>query len=322
MRLARARRRAPFVAAIALASTIVWAPVTSEGHSGNGWTFDIELTDTDGLAVTRGIFQGKWVFARVSIPQIRVDYAYHPTMNDQLGRRGIANVPFVTGSTKLTRTSSYISVTSSFRCCSWPSAGSYRYDVRYTFYSTGAFRPAVYVYGPGLERKATYNVFFRMDFNVNGSAYDRVKRYGSGSWAYTNLESPLRDDGIHTGGEEWAIVDDAAKLGYFVEPRPTDGRPTMYVLRYHTGQGNQDLGTAVRLPSHYDNNETVDKHSIVEWYMTYTSYTRPSGCPRSCYPPRIAGPVIYRKVEPLPSPTPTVSPSPTGSETPSPSPSP
>ncbi len=306
------------LAVVALATALVWAPAPALGHSGLGWTFTHELTDTDGLAVKSAVYRDRWVFARVSVPQIRVHYASHPTMNDQLGRSG--NVRYVAGSTRLTRTSSYLSLSQSFRCCSWPSTASYRYDIRYTFYANGAFRPAVYIYGPGIEPSAVYQVFIRMDFNIAGFARDRFKVFGEKGWSTRTVEGGTRDDGAHDpAGYEWAAFDRIAGHGYYMKPRPTDGRPQVFALRYAWREGAGDLGSAVRLPTSYDNDQSIVDHNVVEWYWSLTRYRRPSGCPRTCNAPVPAGPLIYRVLDPTPTPTPTLTVSPVPSPSPSPS---
>jgi hypothetical protein len=295
---------------VLLLASILWQPAPAFGLSGNGWHFSYELTDTDGLAVSGATFNGRYVFTRISVPQIRVHYSAHPTMNDQIGRSG--NVPYVGGTTKVTRSASSISLSMSFRCCRWPSAASYRYDVRYTFYSSGKFVPVVYVYGPGLERTAVYQVFFRMDLAVGGAAADRFRQFSNGAWHQRSVEAPSWDDGVNQDGAEWAVTDPAAAWTHLVKPRTTDNNATVYVLRYHYGQGNQDLGPAVRLPTAYDTDETIIGRDLVEWYYSRATFHRPSGCPPTCREPIGIGPVVVQRAEP----TPTLSPSPTPSESP------
>ncbi|HEX9774078.1 MAG TPA: hypothetical protein VGB83_00655 [Actinomycetota bacterium] len=282
----------------------------------NGWRFTVKSTPTDGLAVTSARYKGHKVFQRLSVPQIRVFYSVNPTMNDQLGGRRAANVP-IHGPIKVGFGNSVIDVRARYSEDWWPSAASYRYDVRYLFYADGRFRARVYAYGPGLEPKHTYAVDFRLDLDLRDRGDEFYRRFLDGDWREPRRECSCIDEGSHDAGAEWLLYDGSSARGYRVLPNPSDGHPYLYGLRYRNGQGNDDLPW-IRHPWAFKNNEPIRGRNVVLWYRAFARYERPNRCPGRCKPPIVIGPTFKPTIvqpEPSPSPSESDSPSPTPSAT-------
>lgn len=246
--------------------------------TGSGWSFSYKRSATDALVVSDAAYRGRPVFRRVSVPQCRVVYAQGAwTMNDQMGHRG--NIQYVAGSTVLVRSREAIEIRAMYQCCGWPAANSYRYRIRYIFYSDGRFRPFVYVYGPGIEPRARYECAVRMDLDVAGRMNDYFQQYRDELWVAPDVEREVRDEGTTDPltGAEW-IVWDASGYAYYLRPNPVDGRPRAWILRARDDEGNTDLGLDVIDPARFDDDEPVQGTDVVFWYLTMAPYRRPSGC--------------------------------------------
>jgi len=258
----------------------------------NGWKFNVVLTATDGLAITNASFKGSTVFKRISIPQIRVFYSANPTMNDQLGKGSGANIPYKPGSLRSASDARRIDVRASFREPDWPDAFTYRYDIRYTFMSSGQIRSRVNAYGPGLEPTQEYQVDLRIDLDVDGKGRDFFQHFYEGNWIAPRKECNCRDEGTHRNGAEWLVYDGATGRARYLRPRESDRRPLVFALRFKDGEGNHDLGPVYTSPGTFRNGESIQFTNVVLWYRSFARYSRPDGCPPTCDTPLVIGPVI------------------------------
>jgi hypothetical protein len=257
----------------------------------NGWKFGVVNTATDGLAIVNASFKGRRVFKRISVPQIRVVYSANPTMNDQLGDGG-ANIPYKPGSLRSGNDAKRIDVRARYEEPDWPNAMSYRYDMRYVFFSSGQFRARVYAYGPGLEPSQQYQVDFRIDLDIEGGSRDYFQHYYKGNWVAPRKECLCEDEGTHHNKAEWLVYDGATGRARYVRPRASDGRPWMWALRFRDGEGNQDLGPMYRSPGGFKNGERIQFRNVVVWYRSFAHYSRPEGCPNTCNKPVVIGPIL------------------------------
>jgi hypothetical protein len=260
----------------------------------NGWSLEWEVSTTDGLIVRSASRGLQTVIYELSVPCAKVYYSSHSTRTDNLGNSG--NVKF----RELTKGSNadVLDLRAKYWQPGWPADGTYRYDVRYLFYTTNIIRTYIYVYGPGLEASARYEVYVRADMDLEGAANDKMAQYGTTAWsAPKTIEDPYRDDGnnspsgppaLDPGNFEWDTWESTTAHGYFVDPRP-DGSPDMYILRYVAGEGDPDMGTTCPALSTYDQNESINGHDIGHWYWSHTPCTRGSDCPGTCNTAKIIG---------------------------------
>ncbi|MGH2689568.1 MAG: hypothetical protein ACRDKW_12280, partial [Actinomycetota bacterium] len=164
---------------------------------------------------------------------------------------------------------------------------TYRYVVNTVFWASGNIWSMVAIYGPGCPASATYNVHYRMDFDIEGASGDYFWKH-DGPWTQPALEHNYPDDGSYDpGGAEWVNFQGSTGRAFYTRPWPTDDA-WMYALKFVAGQGDTDLAP-LTFPDAFDNNEAIQNTDNVNWYWTHIPYTRPAGCPPTCDPTSVFG---------------------------------
>lgn len=130
-----------------------------------------------------------------------------------------------------------------------------------------------------------HNFYFRLDFDVDGSANDLVQRFdhlsnnlGADQWASITTEGAQSVDPARF--TSWRVVDKAPKpngalRSWEIIPG-SDGAPDgtfstgdIWVVRYHSGtEDGVDIGcTDTRLNTVYANGEPTDGQDVVVWHV-------------------------------------------------------
>jgi hypothetical protein len=164
-----------------------------------------------------------------------------------------------------------------------PHACSYQYVVRYRFYSTGRIDPWLEIWGPGCEEEgAVYYVYWRIDFDIEGSPGDYFQKHATTSWSNPSPEHWYYADGVpDPSGYEWRNYDGSTSRSMWTRPWPPDNAD-YYEFHYVDGEGNGEL-SALTYPSQlHDHDAGIQGTDNVGWYIARITYpacpTWPLGC--------------------------------------------
>jgi hypothetical protein len=151
-------------------------------------------------------------------------------------------------------------------------AGWYRYEVKWTFYADGSFRPSINWTGvshPCINNAHLHNAYFRVDFDIEGETPNVVEEYkdpATSPVGYWELWDPLftemsrmRDSA--KGVRKWRVRNTTTKRGYLILPMEEtavigggDGVATstgiadFWALRYSTANQEETDDCAATTP--------------------------------------------------------------------------
>jgi hypothetical protein len=176
-------------------------------------------------------------------------------------------------------------------------AGWYRYIQTWTFFLDGTFQPGFRF--TAVDNTCTplahyHNVYWRLDFDLEGSANDAIDEYDSGTWSALTTEGQrLQSPGT---GRKWRVWDKATGSGYEMIPAPEDEAADswsvgdVWALAYRsselddggaTGGSNGDRAHL----DQYMTGESIDGRDVVFWYRAGFRHDGPADC-------EIAGPTV------------------------------
>jgi hypothetical protein len=255
-------------------SVISPAPAFATTVTNSNWSVTYVGTDGDGLQLTSASFNGVLVFARSTLAFIDVVYPGHPgCCHDDLSsteRKSGPNYGTFSGGF-------HISATYCFGPCTPYDAidsFSYKYVENYFFYSSGEWLARLDLYGPGLYSPATYNAYWRVDYDITDYADDQFQAFESGAWRTKSIEATFCDDGNHNSlGYEWRQSDLSPVRRYSVTPPAlSSSRSGCDAAVVYNSSELDDF------PSAYENGQSINTADIVQWYVGSYIYTRPAGC--------------------------------------------
>jgi hypothetical protein len=169
-------------------------------------------------------------------------------------------------------------------------AGWYRYVYGWTFFLDGTFQPGVRftaVNNTCTPRAHYHNVYWRLDFDLEGAGNDVIEEYNNGTWTSLTTEAKrLNSPGT---GRTWRLRDKVTGSGYQLVPGlNTDianawAGGDMWALRGHTGEEDDGgaTGGADGDKAHLDqyvNGENIDGQDVVFWYRTGFRHDGPADC--------------------------------------------
>ncbi len=145
------------------------------------------------------------------------------------------------------------------------------------FLASGEWTANLDLYGPGLQNSATYEAFWRVDYDIPSAGSNRFSYYSGGGWFYPSTEAEFFDDGVNaSGGYEWR--QEAGGRRYSVDPLSLTHKYADLVVVFHAGESG-GTGSKQYPAALYDNNESILAGAdLVQWYHSIRAYSRPSGC--------------------------------------------
>ncbi|MFQ5459905.1 MAG: carboxypeptidase regulatory-like domain-containing protein [Anaerolineae bacterium] len=224
------------------------------------WRVCYEATASDGLRIFNVTYGGREVLSSATIPQIDVEYAGF-TLLDELGSLAVPAV----GGTNAGALQDGFDLRQLYMMSAWPRCGTYRYMQSWRFHDDGRLEPRLEISGPGIEGAHTYDVYWRLDLDIDGPGDDSFQNWATG-WSEPEAEGlfaaglPLSPDGF-----KWRSVD-GPRL-YAVAPRPEDGA-VLWALSFEAGQGDFNLPAfrVPNFPSQWVNGEGIQDTNVVLWY--------------------------------------------------------
>lgn len=176
-------------------------------------------------------------------------------------------------------------------------AGWYRYIHTWTFFLDGTFQPGfrfTAVNNTCTPRPHHHNVYWRLDFDLEGSANDAIDEHDSGTWSTLTTEAQR----LHSPatGRTWRVWDKATGGGYEVIPAPEDEAADawsvadIWALAYRSselddgGATGGDDGDRAHMDQ-YVTGETIDGKDVVFWYRAGFRHEGSADC-------EFAGPTV------------------------------
>ena len=242
----------------------------------NGWDLHYASPTGDGTVVTYAHYNDRLVFTRASLPYVFVNYDFEGCCVDNFD-----DDVLYTGPTKSSVTGGFvIRATYCFGINQCAGNWAYKYTESYTFLSDGSWTAKLDIYGPGIAPSHTYEVFWRVDYDITSGTANSADRFSGGSWVGINTEQEYQDDGANSAnGNEWRQTKGSQRFN--IDPLSAPLEYFDLFLAFHSNE----LGGAGQLSDYpaalYDNNESIARADIVQWYHGIREYTRPSGCAAS-----------------------------------------
>jgi hypothetical protein len=201
-------------------------------------------------------------------------------------------------------------------------AGWYRYVMKWHFYADGRIWPEI-AFGATpsscTTRPHTHHVYWRLDFDLDGGAGDRVREVNPAAETDTLFTvETLRTWGVPGDGVYWVVEDEAAELAYRVVPSAADllmpvkgvegafddefAQFDAAILHYQPDQIDDGVGFQGGTPlcavdfdgprpnGTFVDGEDVDGDDVVFWYRGGSRHAETDLHPHtSCY---LAGPLL------------------------------
>jgi hypothetical protein len=169
-------------------------------------------------------------------------------------------------------------------------AGWYRYIYTWTFFLDGTLQPGVRftaVDNPCTSMPHYHNIYWRLDFDIDGAANDAIEEYNSGTWSTLTTEAQR----LHapTTTRKWRVRDKVTGTGYELTPGATADVANswsvadFWALLYRSSEGD-DGGATGGLDGdkahidQYVNGENIDGKDVVLWYRAGFRHDGPADC--------------------------------------------
>ncbi|MEU6882880.1 hypothetical protein [Streptomyces sp. NPDC046712] len=197
---------------------------------------------------------------------------------------------------------------SELRIVSELAAGWYRYISDWRLADDGVIRPRFGFAGvtnPCTCRLHSHHAYWRLDFDIAGSADDRVDEYSDppvfGGPAWRTLQVETRRTRNPLRRRQWRVLNRSTGQGYHLVPGPHDGTADAYgagdlwAVRYRgteldDGQGfTTDPALSRARIDGFVTGEPIDGHDVVLWYGGHFRHDEHDPTPR----PHIVGPDLY-----------------------------
>ncbi|MFF4224324.1 hypothetical protein ACX9I7_09055 [Streptomyces sp. L500] len=250
------------------------------------WTFDWRLADApdeEGIVILGAAYRGHQVFAKASLPSLRVRYEgpcgpYKDPLNYNNARptsrcpgSRVCVYAYSSGGLRALSVESYHTIS------------AYRLTHRWVFWENGVIMPRLFSAGIQCPFDHRHHVYWRLDFDIDGARRDLALEYNT----YTGEEGwgagwhPFRTETKRLKNppsrRSWAVVDLDSHRGYHVLPGPNDGTADafsasdLWLLRYRASEdryGRQGTAADDGLNG-YLNAESTDGQDLVVWYAAH-----------------------------------------------------
>src|SRR6266498_1502442 len=197
----------------------------------SAWSFDYEVSDSEGLALLNGSFLGVHIFSRLSLPVIRVKYLVDEGLLD------FSNLPFFQagagpyadqihwalggdhGLQKITnRGNEYVGLQEyEINNVQWleisvyARIGAYHINQQWHLSHLGTILPRVWSKGLHINMDHTHHPYWRLDFDIEGAGNHRVYVEDSGKWFNYLVEA--NDAKSHYRNPRWFIRNERTGSG-------------------------------------------------------------------------------------------------------------
>ena len=169
-------------------------------------------------------------------------------------------------------------------------AGWYRYIVSWTFFLDGTFQPGIRftaVANVCTPLPHYHDVYWRLDFDLDGSENDSIEELNNGVWTTFKTETQR----LHSPatGREWRVRDKFTGNAYVLVP-PDDadtadawGVADLWALKFQSteiddgGATGGTNGDQAHL-GQYVNGEAIDGQDVALWYRTGFRHVGPADC--------------------------------------------
>lgn len=266
---------------------MVYGSVVWPNHSTPIWQFSWGLTaDPEGVVIYGARFRGHLVLYKASIPSLRVQY-------DVQG--GPYKDPLTEGNAEAHNPCYYSKVCThsivnygvpGIRVQVFHRISNYRIIERWDFMENGRIYPRLYSSGLQWPHDHRHHVYWRFDFDIDGSTQDLALEYNSNTpnigygpgWHKKSIEIARSRNSTYS--RSWAIADTTSWRGYHLLPGPNDGNSDSFskydllIMRYRDSEdkrGNQGDAWNDALPP-YLNGESIDGQDVVIWYVGHLSH--------------------------------------------------
>lgn len=277
-----------FLGLLALAASplAVSAPVTVSWQS---WTFDYEVTSTEGLKLRNVTFQGRTLLASLSFPVMRVFYEDN-VCGPYADRLGGTVYPISWANNALLAQREFtLDGKQWYEIGIRDEIGNYNLYQAYYLSADGTIDGHVYSKGLQCVVDHVHYADWRIDLDLDGASNDQILRdAGAG---FTPLATEFDADASTAVNHAWRVRD--VTTGLHVDVLPgfdgfsiPDGSTTTPVAGYanHTVFGrlfrsSENVGWIfspnVQVP--YNDGENIDSKDIVLWYEAYLPHSAAEG---------------------------------------------
>jgi hypothetical protein len=191
------------------------------------WTFDYNITSSDGMQLTQVKYMGKPVLDSVKLVDWHVSYSRQDNFgySDAIGcplfssavvvaHNGPSEEPIMQDGTEIG-----MAFIQDFRQLPWPTPCNYRYEQRFEFYHDGRFRIAFADYGRGCGTDGMYRPVNRIDFAQTAGTALQIAHFAENKWQKWDTERWTQQDELAYFTEQYThrISDNKGK-GYFMAP--------------------------------------------------------------------------------------------------------
>lgn len=268
------------------------------------WTFDYNLTNTDGLEISNVSYKGKMVIKSAKLVDWKVSYS--PTKG--FGYSDAVGCPYYSAAVvvavkppiieKIIKNEKIIGIklTQEFSSEGWPGPCNYNYAQKYEFYTDGSFRTACASLGRGCGTDGTYRPVYRIHFE--GSENRFFQYNAANSWSEWQKEGYNLQSEVSDMSKEGYLykIENSHQTGYYIEPSNgqfDDGgrgdNAWVYVTKHHENkdEGQKDLPTISSCcnsnheqgPERFIDStpEDIKNTSFVVWYVPQLTNDNKSG---------------------------------------------
>ena len=286
------RKTILFLTTVCLLLMVSHAAAQSGHTNWNGWSFDWEVTNGEGLAIRNVSFNNEFVLWKASMPVIRVHY-------DTVGGQSCGPYADQIGTWSLTP----ISWCGNNKVCqqSYVSGGRNmlelgiearigQYDLYQVWYLTQDGWIGAHLFSRGLQCQYNHvhHPYWRMDYDINGFPSDQIfvfdnnrpnQGWGPGWMKYKNEFDDVKNAGT---GRVWFVRDNPTGHGVWVMPGSNDGAVDNFSTedaggRLYHGAEDQlwQFGAGGQLG--YNNGEDIQEKDVVIWYVGHMFHPASSG---------------------------------------------
>jgi hypothetical protein len=257
------------------------------------WEFAWSLThDPEGIVIYGARYRGHLVLYKASLPSLRVQHDNNgcgPWKDPLMDYNAQGYWPCYTS--KVCLYNYFDAGQPSLRVQAFHRIGQYKLLERWTFLRNGWIYPRLYSSGLQCNLDHRHHVYWRFDFDINGSTQDLVLEYNTNTpnigygpgWHKRGIETSRRKN--PTFRRSWAIADKTSWRGYHLLPGRHDGvadsfsNRDLWIMLYHYNEdsrGNQGDAWDDGL-SQYLNGENIDGQDVVLWYAGHLAHHSAEG---------------------------------------------
>ena len=268
-------------------------PDTRTGHVSWGfghWDFDYAISDSEGLSLLNGRYRGVLIIGKFSMPVIRVKYRIDGGWHDWRRPFGLGAGPYADqirwhlgGSHGLQRISNrgneYVAIYEFLvNGVRWLEMGVYARIGAYHIYQAwflneeGIVQPHVWSKGLTINMDHTHHPYWRLDFDIDGGAHNRVWRFDDGQgWRFYRKEA--NDAKNRRTRTSWFVRNEQTLNGAWVLPGPDDGDPDGFSgidMAVRLFRPDQDVGWPFGVNGiGFSKGEPVEDADVVFWYVAH-----------------------------------------------------